>query len=72
MTEEQGLREWLQENPPVRLSAVQAGRHMILQVFKAKTELGEYFRRCLDERSTPTAGERMRNLLPLPLWPAER
>ncbi len=63
------LREWLAKNPGKRLSASQMGNHLLIQIAKSGGDLSTYLRRSLLETDPTEAGERVRNLLPLPLWP---
>ena len=58
---------WLQSHDPDNLPSSQAGFHLLLQAIK----LGGSFGKLVEASLEPTwdTKERVRNLLPLPLWP---
>lgn len=63
------LKDWLQSQVPSKLSAAQAGLHLLLQILRSKGDLADYARRSLLEEPNVEVSKRWRNLLPLPLWP---
>ena len=65
----EGLKDWLQSQVPSKLSAAQAGLHLLHQILRSNGDLAEYVRRSLLEEPNEEEAKRWRNLLPLPLWP---
>ena len=62
-------RKWLKANDDKGLTMAQLGSHLLLQISKSNTGLGEYMRRMIAKPLEGEGEERQRSLLPLPLWP---
>ena len=62
-------RKWLKQNDDAGLTMAQLGAHLLLQVSKTATGLGEYLRRTVTKPIGESSEERQRSILPLPLWP---
>ena len=67
MNEGSHLRSWMAKNPGSQAS--QMGNHLLIQIAKSGGDFATYLRRSLLETDPTEAGDRVRNLLPLPLWP---
>eukprot|EP00438_Fugacium_kawagutii_P022919 Skav229978 [mRNA] locus=scaffold372:377191:382604:+ [translate_table: standard] len=64
------LVEWLRDNDGQHLTAAQVSQHIIIQAITLNGGFGQLLEMSL--RPTRGSGGRVRNLMPLPLWPDSR